>query len=413
MSDTKLNKDNEIWTLLQQYAEQKRFYGKSYPKIPFVFSHNEKDFIVEEIPLYSFNNEGEHRILKIRKKNIGTLEVVKIIAQVLNIKEKDIGYAGLKDKNALTYQHISVPNKAFITYENNLHKMEQIKIIESYLHSNKIKIGHLRGNKFFIRLKKVTTQSFERIKEEVLLAQKKGFPNFFGYQRFGNFGDNYIQALQIKKPPNKQNSLQQLLISSLQSVCFNLWLEERLKISNIMQSFNLKDSIQALSNLYNITMDREIFEILHKQTLPLTPLLGDVCMHYPYGKFFYFEDKRLNELNTVGNVKTILDNIDRLKNGSISITGLLSGIDCKRISDSTSNNSKVILAKQNAYTIEQKFAYPIMANGTRRYAWIYPSDLNIKYNAEKAQAEITFILPSGAYATSFLSYIKNGDVREF
>lgn len=413
MSDTKLNKDNEIWTLLKQYAEQKRFYGKSYPKIPFVFSHNEKDFIVEEIPLYSFNNEGEHRILKIRKKNIGTLEVVKIIAQVLNIKEKDIGYAGLKDKNALTYQHISVPNKAFVTYENNLHKMEQIKIIESCLHSNKIKIGHLRGNKFFIRLKKVTTQSFERIKEEVLLAQKKGFPNFFGYQRFGNFGDNYIQALQIKKPPNKQNSLQQLLISSLQSVCFNLWLEERLKISNIMQSFNLKDSIQALSNLYNITMDREIFEILHKQTLPLTPLLGDVCMHYPYGKFFYFEDKRLNELNTVGNVKTILDNIDRLKNGSISITGLLSGIDCKRISDSTSNNSKVILAKQNAYTIEQKFAYPIMANGTRRYAWIYPSDLNIKYNAEKAQAEITFILPSGAYATSFLSYIKNGDVREF
>ena len=456
MSDTKPN--DEILTLLEQYATQKRFYGKSYPKIPFVFSHNERDFIVEEIPLYPFSNTGEHRILKVRKKNISTLECVKLIAQALHIKEREIGYAGLKDKHALTYQHISVPNKAFKAYENNLHKIDQIKILESYLHGNKIKIGHLQGNKFFIRLKKVTPQSFERLKEEALLAQKQGFPNFFGYQRFGNFGDNYMQALQIKKPPNKQNPLEQLLISSLQSVCFNLWLEERLKISNIMQSFSLKDSIQALSSMYNITMDREIFEILHSQALPLTPLIGDVCMHYPHGKFFYFGDKRLNDIQEINYAKTILNDTERLKNGDISITGLLSGMECKKILDSKNytlnptthldltqklesktachiersetsimeykrdsiqhkesknTQNRVRLAKQDACRIEKNFAYPIMANGARRYAWVYPSDLSIKYNAEKAQAEIAFTLPSGAYATSFLSYIKNGDVREF
>ena len=456
MSDTKPN--DEILTLLEQYATQKRFYGKSYPKIPFVFSHNERDFIVEEIPLYPFSNTGEHRILKVRKKNISTLECVKLIAQALHIKEREIGYAGLKDKHALTYQHISVPNKAFKAYENNLHKIDQIKILESYLHGNKIKIGHLQGNKFFIRLKKVTPQSFERLKEEAILAQKQGFPNFFGYQRFGNFGDNYMQALQIKKPPNKQNPLEQLLISSLQSVCFNLWLEERLKISNIMQSFSLKDSIQALSSMYNITMDREIFEILHSQALPLTPLIGDVCMHYPHGKFFYFGDKRLNDIQEINYAKTILNDTERLKNGDISITGLLSGMECKKILDSKNytlnptthldltqklesktachiersetsimeykrdsiqhkesknTQNRVRLAKQDACRIEKNFAYPIMANGARRYAWVYPSDLSIKYNAEKAQAEIAFTLPSGAYATSFLSYIKNGDVREF
>ena len=81
--------------------------------------------------------------------------------------------------------------------------------------------------------------------------------------------------------------------------------------------------------------------------------------------------------------------------------------------ESKSTQNRVRLAKQDAYIIEQNFAYPIMANGARRYAWVYPSDLSIKYNAEKAQAEIAFTLPSGAYATSFLSYIKNGDVREF
>ena len=81
--------------------------------------------------------------------------------------------------------------------------------------------------------------------------------------------------------------------------------------------------------------------------------------------------------------------------------------------ESKSNHHKIRLAKQDACRIEKNFAYPIMANGARRYAWVYPSDLSIKYNAEKAQVEIAFTLPSGAYATSFLSYIKNGDVREF
>lgn len=430
MDNVGLDNNDELLTLLEQYSTQKRFYGKAYPKIPFVFSHNERDFIVEEVPLYPFSNTGEHRILKLRKKNLGTLECVKMIAQALNIKERDVGYAGLKDKNALTYQYISIPDKAFLINENNLHKIEQIKIIESCLHNNKIKTGHLQGNKFFIRLKKVTPQNFERIKDEASLAEKHGFPNFFGYQRFGNFGDNYMQALQIKKPPNKQNSLQQLLISSLQSVCFNLWLEERLKISNIMQNFSLKDSMYALSHMYNISMNREVFEILHTQTLPLTPLIGDVCMHYPHGKFFYFGDKKANDSQDVDLARLLLSDTERLKNGSIGITGLLSGMSCKKVlecgrkeklqtldsmqpSKSKNDQNRVRLAKQDAFIIEQKFTYPIMANGTRRYAWVYPTDLNIKYNAEKAQVEIAFTLPSGAYATSFLSYIKNGDVREF
>lgn len=405
--------------LLKQHNTKQRFYGKSYPKIPFLFSHNARDFIVEEIPLYPFSNNGEHRILKIRKKNINTLELIKLIAKSFNIKEKDIGYAGLKDKNALTYQHISIPNKAFLANQHKIHEIPQIKIIESCLHANKIKIGHLQGNRFFIRLKKVTQQSFERIQEEAFAAQQYGFPNFFGYQRFGTFGDNYMQALEIKKPPNKQKPIEQLIISSLQSAYFNLWLEERLKISNIMQNFNLVDSIKALEDSYNITMDREIVDILHKAALPLTPLIGDVCMHYPYGKFFYFGDMRSYEENLKEkNIAQILSkDIIRLREGGISITGLLSGMGCYQEAiqneDSKEKKSYVKLAKEYAFYIEKKFCHNIMAYGTRRYAWVYPRELELAYHKDQAHVDISFILPSGAYATSFLSYIKNGDVRDF
>lgn len=400
--------DNTMIELLKQHSTQQRFYGKFYPKIAFLFSHNARDFIVDEIPLYPFNNIGEHRILRVRKKNINTLECVKLIAKTLNIRDKDIGYAGLKDKNALAYQYISVPNKAFLQNECKLHEIPQIKIIESYLHTNKIKIGHLQGNRFIIRLKKVTQQSFERIQEEAFLAQKYGFPNFFGYQRFGNFGDNYIQALQIKRLPNKQNPIEQLITSSLQSAYFNLWLEERLKISNIIQSFSPEDSIKALENNYKLTISKEMASILHKSSLSLTPLIGDVCMHYPHGKLFYFGDMRnLAEQN-------LMQDIARLRNGDISITGLLSGINCyKENADENTKKYHIKLAKKDSLNIEKKFCHEIMAYGARRYAWVYPSKLELNYHKEQAHLEISFILPSGAYATTFLSYIKNGDVRDF
>ena len=419
MQNIQTNDNRAMLELLEQHSTKQRFYGKSYPKIPFLFSHNARDFIVEEIPLYPFSNNGEHRILKIRKKNINTLECIKLIAESLNISEKHIGYAGLKDKNALTYQYISLPNKAFLAYKHKIHEIPQIKIIESCLHANKIKIGHLQGNRFMIRLKKVTQQSFERIQEEAFAAQQYGFPNFFGYQRFGNFGDNYMRALEIKKPPNKQNSIEQLIVSSLQSAYFNLWLEERLKLSNIINGFNPKDSIKALESGYNISIDKEIINILHKVALPLTPLIGDVCMHYPHGRFFYFGDTRHCEtqIKEQNITQIISKDIVRLREGGISITGLLSGIDCNQeaIQNKDSKEKKIHLklARESALCIEKKFCQNIMAHGTRRYAWVYPRELELTYHKDQAHVDISFILPSGAYATNFLSYIKNGDVRNF
>jgi tRNA pseudouridine13 synthase len=119
------------------------------------------DFVVEEIPLYEFSGEGEHLVLFVRKKNMSTLELVSAIAKYLKIKNKDIGYAGLKDKHAMTKQYISLHKKHEADLGNFNH--ENVKILSKTYHNNKIRIGHLQGNRFFIKLKKVNPTSAQKI----------------------------------------------------------------------------------------------------------------------------------------------------------------------------------------------------------------------------------------------------------
>ncbi|MCB4750964.1 MAG: tRNA pseudouridine(13) synthase TruD, partial [Sulfurovum sp.] len=80
-------------------------------KNEFLFNASSRDFTVEEIPLYEFSGEGEHLVLKIRKKEMTTWEMLDAISTHLGIRRRDIGYAGLKDKHAMTIQYISLPIK--------------------------------------------------------------------------------------------------------------------------------------------------------------------------------------------------------------------------------------------------------------------------------------------------------------
>ena len=113
------------------------------------FKQNKDDFTVDEIPLYEFSGEGEHLILKVRKKDLSTWDMVNIISNHIGCKSRDIGYAGLKDKNAMTIQHISLHRQ----YEEKIDSFEHplIKILEKNYHNNKIRVGHLKGNRFFYK----------------------------------------------------------------------------------------------------------------------------------------------------------------------------------------------------------------------------------------------------------------------
>ena len=342
----------------------------------FHFNPSSRDFIVEEIPLYPFSGEGEYLILKLRKKELSTWEALDIICNTLGIKKREIGYAGLKDKYALTIQYISIPAK----YEDRLSKLNdnRIKILETIRHNNKIRVGHLKGNRFNLRFKKVLKVQEQKINSVLDWIEKEGMPNYFGMQRFGNDGNNWIEgkALAYGKKRLKDKKMNEFLISAYQSYLFNNWLSKRISISRLIDDFSEAESEQINNlpkgSLNGVKKQKQFFKLLK----------GELMMHYPYGKLFNI-DEPLSEA---------LRFIDR----DISPTGAVSGAKNRN-------------AEDIAWLIEKEFCDAnIKAKGTRRYAWIFPTDIKRKYIPDKAHYELSFILPKGSYATVLVAMLKGG-----
>jgi tRNA pseudouridine13 synthase len=356
-----------------------RFYSLAHASIDFHFKQSVRDFVVDEIPLYAFSGEGEHLVLQVRKKNLATNEMIGIIARYLGIKNRDIGYAGLKDKNAMTKQYISLHKK----YEEALETFEHdsIKIISKNYHNNKIRVGHLKGNRFFIRLKKVNPTNAAKIDQALKNIDKQGLPNFFGYQRFGNDGDNHILGEKLAKGEAKERNprVKKLLINAYQSHLFNLWLSRRLEINSLVSSFNVDELVPLLN------LPKQELEKMKAQKHPFKLISGDLMEHYPFGRVFEFSGDA--------------HDLERFDTRDISVTGLLCGKRVKK-------------ASQFAGEIEKDFDDELKEDGARRYAWIYPTDIEGKFNPVEAQYEINFTLPKGSYATVLIEEIAKRKINE-
>ena len=345
-------------------------YYLSHSKLDVYFKQSKDDFIVTEIPLYDFTGSGEHLILKVRKKDLTTWDMLNDIASFVGCRSRDIGYAGLKDKNAMTIQYISIHRK----FEEKLNSFshDKIKILETTYHNNKIKIGHLKGNKFFIRLKRV--QNIDKIKLESALAKiaTYGMANYFGFQRFGIDGDNYLKGKQIVEGSLKEKNrkLKQMFINAYQSYLFNNWLSNRIELSKLIDGFEPKELVNKLGLL------ESIIKTLKAQKHPFKILNGDIMHHYPYGKIFYVE-------NLASEVEKFIAK-DRVP------TGLLCG-------------KKVKLSLVDAFIFEKNYNISMQEQGARRFAWIFPSNIRSEYKEEKNWFELSFELPKGSYATEFIA----------
>jgi tRNA pseudouridine13 synthase len=323
--------------------------------------------------LYEFSGDGEHLMIQVRKKDLTTWTMIDTIARHLGTKARDIGYAGLKDKNAMTIQYISCHK----SYEDKLatFKDDKIKILNTTYHKNKLKIGHLKANKFFIRLKQVQKGAVPILLEAIKQIDTNGMANYFGYQRFGIDGDNHEKGRLILEGKLKERNikLKKLFLSAYQSYNFNMWLSKRVEISSLVRQFKPAELVEQLS------LDIDTITNMKNQTLPFKLLSGDVMSHYPHGRLFLCED--------------MLSEADRFVERTISPTGLLIG-------------QKTTKAQNFAKLYEDRFDSPTdKLNGARRYAWVFPTDISSRYNEDKKHLELEFTLPKGSYATEFIWHI--------
>jgi tRNA pseudouridine13 synthase len=163
------------------------YLSSEYPGIGGRIREELDDFFVEEEPLYQPCGEGEHVYLWIEKRDLSTMEAVRILGHKLGRPARDFGYAGLKDRKGITRQMISLGG-VDIDAVRSL-ELDKMEILSVSRHQNKLRLGHLRGNKFRIRIRGVAPEAQDRVVPILRLIEELGLPNYFGPQRFGNRGD--------------------------------------------------------------------------------------------------------------------------------------------------------------------------------------------------------------------------------
>lgn len=196
-----------------------------------------EDFIVNEVLSFEPSGEGEHVFLLIEKKGENTEFVARQLARFSGVRQRDIGYAGLKDRHAVTTQWFSVwlPGRQEPRWCELA--SESVKVLQSIRHARKLKRGVLSGNRFELTIR--GWQGKETCLEDQLNRIKVGgVPNYFGEQRFGNQGQNVAKALALFEGARFKREQKSLYLSAARSFLFNHILAERVKSANWNQAID-------------------------------------------------------------------------------------------------------------------------------------------------------------------------------
>lgn len=317
-------------------------------------------FIVEEIPLYQPSGTGNHLYVNITKELETTEEIAKQMANILSISQRDVGFAGMKDKNAVTTQTFSLPVEKGLTPEIIIEKLQPLKAKINWhkLHENKLKTGHLIGNRFSIIISGLENQmsSFNKANEIACSISETGLPNFFGEQRFGVDNDNAERGLEIVKGKLsiRDRWLRRFLLSSLQSELCNKYLSSR--------------------------MEKNLFKIIP----------GDICKKHDTGGLFSSEN--------------VEEEQKRYQKKEISFTAPIYGPDMWFAKDESAELENEVL-ESSGITMEELGKAGIM--GTRRLGRILLPDIKIEKCDEGIL--VRFSLPKGAFATTVLREIMKND----
>ncbi len=219
-------------------------------RIDFGFCQTPKSFFVEEIPARNFGQKGRFAIVKVKKEGLSTWEMMKILGSFL--QEPQIGYAGLKDKNATTIQYLSFPASHLRRLAKFSHP--RIQILQTWRSNTPLRMGDLLGNRFGIWIDRVDTKRFGRLQKALDKIAHKGLPNYFGYQRFGQNALEQARALIEGDFFTRDKKLERMLLFAYQSDLFNRWLDERIGMSeNGRFKLLLGDVYQADSKLFTPT----------------------------------------------------------------------------------------------------------------------------------------------------------------
>ena len=256
------------------------YLQKTPPKQTALLKAECADFVVKEQLGYDMTGDGEFVAVKVRKTDCNTLFVGEQLAKFAGISARNMSYAGLKDRKAVTEQWFSLQMPGQPTPDFSQFSLEGVEILDVTRHQRKIRIGSLQGNHFEIFLR--NAEETDELKVRLDFLAKNGFPNYFTEQRFGRDGNNLTQALrwangEIKvKDRNKRS----FYLSAARSEIFNLIVSKRIEL-NLAQQILVGDVLQLNGSHSWFVVDEsedlaQLQQRLAQQDVLLTaPLIGE------------------------------------------------------------------------------------------------------------------------------------------
>jgi tRNA pseudouridine13 synthase len=185
-----------------------------------------EDFLVDELDGFAASGSGEHLLLTIEKRGMNTAFAAKRIAEWAGIAEMGVGYAGLKDRHAVTRQRFSVHLPRRVAPDSAALEEQGLHVLASEWHAKKLPRGALAGNRFVLTLRDVQGERAD-IESRLQLIAARGVPNYFGEQRFGRDGDNLGNALAMFRGRRVGREQRGFLLSAARSALFNRVLARR------------------------------------------------------------------------------------------------------------------------------------------------------------------------------------------
>jgi tRNA pseudouridine13 synthase len=387
--------DDELATSVERFDGEARlgfdvpYLTAELPGISGTIKAIPEDFEVEEIPAYEPSGAGDQLFLWIQKRGVAAEELTRHIARALEIHTGDVGVAGLKDRQAVTRQWISVPRSAEsrVTAINSA----DIRVLDARPHTQKLRTGHLRGNRFRILIRDVPPDAVARVQPIREMLERSGLPNFFGEQRFGRDRETAALGLGLLRGDrtplpghwSRKRFLRKLALSAGQAVLFNRYLARRMA-----------------DGLLHTVLDGDVMFKLRKGDR------SNLC-EAPFGPFRQigpvpFSERAIHDTDR-GGIFYVTDRAAeqlRFDRRETVHAGPIYGSRTFAAHGEAAAREAAILAEAGV-NASQLRGFGKLLSGTRRANLVFLVDLNI--TPLPHGLEFRFTLPAGSYATVLLA----------